>query len=330
MATDIRPFGLTAAGIPVQAIHLGSGALRATILTRGAVLQDLRLAGTDHSLTLGGNSVAAYEGPMGYFGALVGPVANRIGGAAAQIGGRPYAFAANEGTSLLHGGALGLHARLWTILDAGPDHAHLRLNLPERDGGFPGNRVIDAEFRVSGAALTLTLTATTDTDTILNLANHSYWNLDGSPNAAGHHLTIAADHYLPVTDRTLPTGEVRAVHDAFDLRHGRTLTLNEGYDHNFCLAHAPRAMTDVAWLTGRSGLRLTMATTEPGLQVYDAARLSSAPFNGHGGQPYGPHAGIALEAQRWPDATNHPGFPAIGLGPTETYRQETRWGFGRE
>ena len=328
MQADIRPFGQSE-NRRIDALHLGTDALRVVILTRGAVLQDVRLAGVDHSLTLGSDAPEAYDGPMRYFGALVGPVANRIGGARALIGGRMCDFAANEGTTLLHGGTTGLHTRHWTIADASGTHARLTLGLDHGDDGFPGRREITAEFRVAGAMLTMTLTATTDAPTVMNLANHSYWNLDGTPDTAGHRLRIAADHYLPVDAQTLPTGEVRAVSGAFDLRLGRVLDLTEGFDHNFCLADVPRALAEVAELTGRSGLRMTLATTEPGLQVYDGARLSTGTFAGHCGQACGPFAGIALEAQRWPDAPNHPLFPSVALMPDETYRQETCWSFRR-
>ncbi len=325
----MRVFGTTKDGNKVHALTIGSADLTATILSYGAVLQDLRLAGVAHSLTLGSDGLEAYDGPMRYFGALVGPVANRIGGAQALIDGRICAFAANEGTTLLHGGATGLHTRLWTVADAGPSHARLTLGLDPGDDGFPGRRDIAAEFRVAAATLTLTVTATTGAATLMNLANHSYWNLDGTPDTFGHTLQIAADHYLPVNAQTLPTGEVRTVSGVFDLRAGRVIDGSEGYDHNFCLAAAPGALTEVATLTGRHGVMLRMATTEPGLQVYNGRALATAPFAGHGGLPYGPHAGLALEAQHWPDAPNHPGFPSVTLQSGETYSQQTCWSFTR-
>lgn len=328
MTADIRPFGQTRDGRPVQAITLASPDLTATILTWGAALQDLRLAGLGHGLTLGGPDMAAYEGPMGYFGTIVGPVANRIAGARATIAGRDHRFAANDGANLLHGGADGTHAQLWHLDGATEVEARLSLLLPDGAGGFPGTRRITADYRLSGAALTLTLTATTDAPTLMNLAHHGYWNLDGAPTTRGQRLTIAADHYLPVDAGLIPTGEERPVEGAFDLRAGRTLDGSEGFDHNFCLARAPRPLTEVAHLAGRQAT-LHLATTEPGLQIYDGRRLDTAPYPGHGGKPYGAFAGLAMEPQRWPDAPHHPGFPPITLAPGETYRQDTRWRFTR-
>ena len=335
-ATDgtIRSFGTTFDGRAVDAITLAQGGLRATVLTWGAVLNDLRLVGVGHSLTLGSDQIADYEGSMGYFGAVVGPVANRIGGAQAQIGGQLYRFAANEPNALLHGGTTGTHHQLWHIIDHSAARVTLGLVLPAGHGGFPGNRKLTARYELGASdTLSLTLSATTDADTLINLANHSYWNLDGRLDIRGHRLRVAADAYLP-TVQNLPTGEVRAVSGAFDLRQGRVLDLSEGYDHNFCLAPAPRALAFAADLTGQSGVRLTLDTTEPGLQVYDGCGIDTAPKPSQSGpsqsgRAYGPFAGIALEAQRWPDAPNRPGFPAITLAPGDTCTQVTRFRFSR-
>ncbi len=325
----MRVFGTKADGRPVQALTLQSSDLKVTVLTLGAILQDLRLAGLPRSLTLGGPDLAGYEGPMGYFGAIVGPVANRIGGARAMIGAQICHFPANEGDTLLHGGVRGTQARIWSIEDAGPDSITLQLVLQDGEDGFPGRREIVATYRVTGSTLTLTLAATTDAPTLMNLANHSYWNLDGAGSIAGHRLSVLADGYLPVDARTLPTGEVRPVEGPFDLRAGRVIDTTEFYDHNFCLADAPRPLTEVASLTGQYGVTLRLSTTEPGLQVYDGRTLATAPFLGHSGTPYGAHAGLALEPQRWPDAPNHPGFPPITLVPGEIWRQETLWSFAQ-
>jgi aldose 1-epimerase len=329
VTAHIRPFGTTPTGEPIQAIRLHDGELTAVVLTLGAILQDLRLAGAPYSLTLGSDAAAAYAGPMAYCGAIVGPVANRVGGARAMIGGTECRFDPNEGPNLLHSGATGTHARVWSVAAATASEVTLRLSLPDGLGGFPGNRQITATYALSGTALTLTLTATTDAPTLMNLASHGYWTMDGRSDIRGQRLRVAADRYLPVDAALLPTGEARPVTGAFDLRAGRPLDLTEGFDHNFCLSDGPRPLSFAADLTGQSGLRMTLETTEPGLQIYDARGLNTAPFPGHAGQPYGAHAGLALEPQRWPDAAAHPGFPPITLQPGETYRQVTRFRFNR-
>lgn len=319
-------------GAGVQAVTLRAGGLTARVLTLGAILQDLRLEGVDWPLTLGSGEVAAYEGPMDYFGPIVGPVANRIDGAEAEIAGRVFRFDENAGPGItLHSGRSGTNGQVWRIAAASVDRVTLALDLADGLGGFPGNRRIEAEIGLAeGAALTIRLTATTDAPTLMNLTNHSYWNLDGSGTIAGHRLRVAADHYLPLTARLIPTGEIAPVEGTiFDLRAGRLLEARQTFDVNLCVAEAPRPLTEVAELVGRSGVRLRLATTEPGLQIYDMARVETAPFAGHGGAPYGPFAGLAMETQLWPDAVHQSKFPSILLEPGETREQVTRLRFDR-
>jgi len=334
MTADIRRFGILQDGRTVEAVRLKRGELSVTVLTLGAILQEVRLAGAPWSLTLGSDQIAAYDqGPMGYNGAVVGPVANRIAGAKAPLDGRMLGFEANEnGVTCLHGGSSGLATQVWQIADAGASHLTLRLTLADGTGGFPGNRVCEAAF-VLGADgdLTLTLRATTDAPTLMNLTNHSYWSLDGKPTTAGHRLRVAAEAYLAVDADRIPAGAPQKVEGTvFDLRAGRVPDLTEGYDHNWCLATARRPLSFAAEMTGTSGVRMVMETTEPGLQIYDGARMETAPHPGHSGQPYGANAGIALETQGWPDAPNRPDFPSVRLDPGQNHAQVTRWRFSRD
>lgn len=331
MTARIENLGKTAKGQTVQAIHLLGGELRATILTYGATLQDVRLAGTPWPLTLGATSVAAYEGPFAYFGAIVGPVANRIAGAAAEIDGRKHQFAANEaGKTTLHGGPSGTHAQVWTIEAVSASAVTLGLHLPDGLGGFPGNRQLRADFQITApATLSLTMSATTDAPTLVNLANHSYWNLDGGADTSGHRLTVAADTYLPVDSDLIPLAPRAVGGTDFDFRAGRRLDPARPLDHNFCLSAASRTLTEVAMLSGSQGVCLRLETTAPGLQVYDGRGLQTRPFPGLTGQPYGPNAGVALEAQHWPDAPGRPDFPSIALSAGENYREITAFSFTR-
>lgn len=314
-------FGQTQDGRDVHAIPLCGHGLRVTILTLGAILQDLRLDGIDHSLTLGRDQVADYEASYGYYGALIGPVANRIRDGQAQIGGRGFSFERNEnGKTTLHSGRCGAHAKIWQIDTYSESHALLSLKLSNGDGGFPGNRTLIAEYELRpDATLRLTIRATSDADTLLNATNHSYWNLDGSDCASGHMLQIAADHYLPCDGDNLPTGEHRDVQGTeFDFRQPRHFAPGAPpLDHNFCLSDQQTALRDVLWLTGRTGVQMTLATTEPGVQVYD--HRDRAPL----------HHGLAIEPQGWPDAPNQPGFPSITLKASETREQISEWRFRR-
>lgn len=320
----IRDFGVTTAAKPVQAITLTAGALTARLLTLGAILQDVRLYGVHHGLTLNFPDVAGYEGSGGWHGPLVGPVANRIAGAQARVGGRICHFPANEGrTTTLHSGAAGIDGKIWTIAAVDAASVTLTLTLPDGEGGFPGTRRLTALWQVlPPATLRLTLTATTDAPTLMNLANHSYWNLDGTSVWQGHRLRILADAVLPVDAAGIPTGEIRPVAGSdLDFRLPRALQPGHpALDHNFCLSDGRVPLRDVAILTGASGVTMTLATTEPGLQAYDGRGARA-------GHP--PYEGIALEPQFWPDAPHHPAFPPIDLGPGQPWQQITEWRFSR-
>ncbi|MBM7066282.1 aldose epimerase family protein [Actibacterium sp. 188UL27-1] len=325
-------FGTLNTGQRVEKLTIAAGDLTAAILTFGAILQDVRLAGIDHGLTLGSDQLAAYEGPYNSFGSVIGPVANRISNATATLGGATLHFEPNmDGKHTLHSGACGLRRKMWEVTDHQPDRITLTVTAAHGEGGFPGNRRWRVSYYIVPAGtLTMTLAATTDAPTLMNTVNHSYWNLDGTPTYAGHILRLAAEHYLPVDDSLLPTGEVAPVKDtAFDYRQGQTLGPDTAVDHNFCLSQTRAPLRPVAWLTGTSGLMMEMATTEPGLQVYDGGTIRSDDFPGHRGAPYDLQAGLALEAQFWPDAPKNPHFPSIRLDPSIPWEHVTSWTFSR-
>lgn len=319
---------------PIGCVTLSTGSLSATILTRGAILQDLRLAGVPHALTVGSPDAAAYTDPLRYFGAVVGPVANRIAQGTARLGDRVHRFDRNDhDTHTLHGGNAGTHAQSWDIDLVRPDRVCLTLALPDGAGGFPGNRTLAAEYALTGPdTLVLTLTAATDADSWLNLAPHALWNLDGSPDLTGHSLRIAADHYLPTDARAMVTGAIAPVADTpFDFRTPRAIgpgTMPR-LDHNFCLAAARRAPVQVLTLTGAGGLALDLATSETGIQVYDAAGFDGGAARDHAGRAIGAFCGLALEPQGWPDAPNRPAFPSVRVAAGTAIRQITRWQFRR-
>lgn len=319
----IAPFGKTAAGQAVQRITLGAGRLAVSLLTYGSVLQSVRLVGVDHDLTLGSDRIADYEGPMVYHGPLIGPVANRIGGSSALLDGQRHMFQANQnGRHLLHSGSTGTHARLWRLAEMTDTACTLTLSLPDGEGGFPGNRRITARWGVERpGTLRLEITATTDAPTFVNFCNHSYWNLDGTDTWAGHRLKIRADEVLEVDGDLVPTGARLSLKGhPLDMRAGRTIAPgNPPMDTNWCLGQRREMLRDVLWLTGTRGVSMTVATTEPGLQVYDG-RDAIRPGRGA-------YEGLAIEPQGWPDAPSHDGFPSIILRPGETYAQVTEWRF---
>ncbi len=322
---EVSQFGTTAGGVPVQAITLRAGPISATVLTFGAVLQDVRLAGVAHGLTLGSDDLADYEGAMRHHGSVIGPVVNRICGAQAQVGGQLHRFEANQdGRICLHSGAAGSHRKVWDLVSASDSAVTLAIDLPDGEGGFPGNRRIEATYEVATpGTLRLRVVARTDALTLMNIANHSYWNLDGSAQWSGHRLRVAADAYLPTTADFTPTGVIEPVAGGpMDFRTLREITVGRDlFDNCFCLSQTRQRLRDVLWLHGASGVSMVVATTEPGVQVYDG-RNAVRPGRGL-------HEGLAIETQLWPDATNHPVFPPITLKPAQGYDALTEWRFAK-
>lgn len=317
----VTTFGTTSTGERVQKITLTSGDLTVSLLTLGAIVQSVRLAGVAHDLTLGSDSVADYQGDMRFHGSIMGPVANRIGRARATIAGRVCQFDANQGPHCLHSGSAGLHLKVWELADVTDTHCTLRLTLPDGEGGFPGQRQVEARFALENNSMHLDIAVESDAETLWNATNHSYWNLDGGPDWAGHALQIEADHWLPTDPVDRPTGEIAAcAGTAMAFRAMRAITpQNPAFDHNFCLSDGQTALRDVLRLQGHSGLTLTIATTEPGVQVYDG-RNAKRP----GKTTY---EGLAIETQGWPDAPSNPAFPSIALPAHSPRVQSTRWTF---
>lgn len=318
-------------GQTVHRLRLSGGGLTARILTLGAIVQDLRLDGVAYPLVLGASHIAPYLGPMAYFGATVGRYANRIAEGRFTLKGVTHDLSRNAlGRHCLHGGAHGTFDKIWTIADHAPDRATLRVTLPDGDMGFPGRLEIVLHLSLSDGALTFDYSATCDADTVCSLAHHGYFVLDDSGSIVDHRLRVAADHYLPVDANTIPTGQIAPVGDTpFDFRSPRRLQGVE-LDHNFCLSDTRLPLRPVAWLDCmRSGLAMQVATTEPGLQVYTANHLPEQGAIGYQGRPHARHAGIALEAQHWPDAPNRPDFPDATLRAGERYRHITCYSFHR-
>lgn len=318
-------FGTTQTGDDVTAHTIGNDDLQVTILTWGAAVQDVRLKGVDHSLTLGSETLADYEGELLHFGTLIGPIANRIGTGRVTIDGMTYELERNQdGRIHLHSGAKATHRQIWQVAEQTKTKLTLTLDLMDGLCGLPGNRTITAIYEVAEAAtLNLTITGTTDAKTMMNFANHCYWNLDGSDRYDGHQLMIKADHFLPCDASNVPTGEIADVTDTpMDFRQARSVTAGEPpFDHNFCLSSSTEPMRDVVTLRGLSGVEMTMATDQPGLQVYDG-RSPARP----GRDLY---EGLVFEAQAWPDAPNNPRFPSIEVTPDQPYTQSTQWRFTR-
>lgn len=335
MQTQTDIFGHLPSGQAVHRVVLTGGGLTAKILTWGSVIQDLRLDGHEAPLVLGFDNFQDYLDHSPYFGATPGRNANRIGGGRFSIDGTEYQLENNEnGVTHLHGGSDGLAKRIWDIVEQADNRVVLRITDPDGRAGYPGNCTVTCTYTLSdGGVLNVLYESTTDRATICNVCQHSYFNLDGTADALGHDVMIAANDYLPTDERQVPTGEIRPVAGtAFDLRAmtpmRRQLEGDKiGYDHNFCLSETRGPKQSVALVRSiNSGVALEVRTTEPGVQFYTGFKMD-VPVPGLDGRRYGPFAGFCLETQIWPDAVNHAKFPQAVLRPGETLRQETDYVF---
>ena len=330
-------FGQTAAGEPVYRVTLQGGGLTMHVITWGAVIQDLRLEGHSHPLVLGFESFDDYPLHSPYFGATPGRCANRIADGHFTLDGKEYQLERNEnGIGHLHGGSDSIAKRNWDIVSVAPDRVQLAIMDPDGRAGYPGNCSITATYALlEHGVLSVVYTSTTDRPTLANVCQHSYFNLDGGEDALGHDLMLAADAYLPVDDRLIPTGEIRPVDGTpFDFRAMSPMDRQlDGqrvlYDHNFCLSPSRVEKRTVAIARSvTSGVAMEVRTTEPGVQFYAGAKLN-VPVAGLEGRRYGPFAGFCLETQTWPDAVNHSNFPNAILRPGEVLRQETDYVFSK-
>ncbi|MEU6014512.1 aldose epimerase family protein [Streptomyces sp. NPDC047515] len=316
-------FGTLADGAVVHRWTLERDGTRVRVLTYGGIVQSVEVPGRDGAqadVALGLPDLAGYETfPGPYFGALVGRYANRIGGACFELDGHTHRLTRNEGRNQVHGGARGFDKRVWRAREVA-DGVELSLVSEDGEEGFPGRLTVSATYTLdAGGALRIAYRAATDAPTVLNLTNHTYWNLAGadSGSALGQVLRLAAARITPADAESLPTGEFLPVDGTrFDFREPKPV--GAGYDHNFVLDGA--GAEPVAELyDAASGRVLTVTTTEPGMQLYTADHFD--------GRPFGPCAGIALETQHFPDSPNRPDFPSTVLRPGEEYVSTTVYGF---
>jgi aldose 1-epimerase len=262
-----------------------------------------------HSVVLGYEDPAAYRTDRTYMGAVVGRFANRIAGGRFTLDGQPHDLDRNEGTTTLHGGTDGFHRHVWSVAQCGADFVTLTLTSRDGDQGFPGTLTAICRYRVvPPATVEIVFEATTDAPTVVSLAQHAYWNLDGSHDIDRHHLQVQATRAVASDQAGLPVGMAPA--PPLGALRGRVL------DTNFCLGARRRREPEPAAVLTAGDLSLEVRTTEPGLQVYTGQHLVA---------PFRPRQGLCLEAQAWPDAPNQPLFPSARLDPGMTYRQRTLW-----
>lgn len=336
-----RTFG-TVDDQPVHEVTIRSAAgAEAKILSYGALVRDLVVnsAKGPQRVVLGLETMDDYLKHSPSFGITAGRYANRIAHGRFSIDGKHYQLDLNQaGKHTLHGGSKGFGKRVWQVGHADESSVALTLVSPDGDMGFPGALTVTTRYSfVYGSTLRVEMTATTDAPTLVNLAHHTYWNLDGSADILDHDLHVAAAFYTPVDGDLITTGEIVPVAGTpYDFRTVRPIRLpgEDGpfaYDHNWVLAGArpaPGQLRHALSLSSRkSGVSLEVHTTEPGIQVYTGGKLNVA-VPGLDGAKYGPFGGIAIEPQVFPDSPNKPHFPDPTLRPGQVYRQVSEYRLG--
>jgi aldose 1-epimerase len=338
-------FGRTKDGYDVTAYRLENGlGASAVILDYGCTVQSLCMPnarGTFTDVVLGYDTVSAYEENSGYVGAVIGRVANRIGKSEFTLNGKTCRLARNDGDNHLHGGLRGFDKMIWKAAAAGQNELVLTRLSPDGEENYPGNLEVKITYILTGDnELRIMYDAAADVDTIVNLTNHSYFNLNGGGSVLGHELQIFAGQLTENDPDCLPTGKLLSVSDSpFDFRNPKPLgrdiqapdsqlRYGSGYDHNYVLTNGKGTllMTRAAVLHSTdTGIRMTILTTQPGMQLYSGNHLT--PRKGKNGTLIDKHGGVCLETQVWPNAMAYAHFPSPILRAGNRYHTETVYHF---
>lgn len=323
-------------GQPVQQCTLRSAAgVEVDIINWGAVVRDWRVpvdsASPPRSVVLGFDRFEPYPEHSPYFGAIAGRVANRIAHGRFTLDGTDYELARNNGRHHLHGGPDGFGRTLWTMeTDDAANAVHLRYLSPHGDEGYPGNLDVAVTYRLQDYRLTVEMSATADRATPVNLAQHSYFNLNDDGQIGRHIVWVNADRYTPLDDELIPTGEIAAAQGTrFDFRQARNFLDDTraviAYDINLVLVADRDPQKPVAHVRTPEGeLELRQWTDQPAVQLFNAGTID-VPVPGTGGKTYGPYCGLCLEAQHFADSVNQPQFPSIITTPDKPYSQHTTY-----
>ena len=318
----------------------GKGGLCATILTYGGIIQKLIHKGVD--VVLGRDTLEEYLNNEGYFGALIGRNSNRIRNATFTLQGKTYTLAQNDGKSNLHGGIVGFDKKIWEaqVFDEEEPKLMLSLTSPDGEEGFPGTVKVQVTYCIKNDnSIQIHYTGESDQDTVLNMTNHSYFNMNGhdAGTVEKHSLYLASDFYTPNTDECVPTGEVLSVKGTpFDFSTPETLgerfsSSHEqirkfgGFDHNFALRG--RGYREVGSFTGdKSGITMKMYTDQMGIQFYSGNMIEKNRVC-KGGAVYTTYSAVCFETQAFPNAIEFSHFPGVILKKGEKYETVTAYKF---
>ena len=341
-----QSFGKTPDGTPVDLYVLKSGTVEAHIITYGGIVQALKVpdkSGRSADVAAGFDSIEGYAaGPKPnspYFGAVIGRYANRIAGGKFTLDGKTYQIPLNNHGNALHGGTDGFDKAVWKAKEI-PHGVELAHVSPDGDQGFPGTLTAVVRYTVVGKDLKIEYSATTDQKTVLNLTNHTYFNLAGRGDGdiLQNQLKINASRYTPVDDTLIPTGELASVDGTpFDFRKptvvgaridadNEQLKRGHGYDHNWVLDSKGKFAEAAEVYEPSSGRVLQVLTDQPGVQFYTANFLHGT-ITGKDGKVYQRRSALALETGHFPDSPNHPSFPSTELKPGQTYHTITIYRF---
>lgn len=348
-----QSYGTTAAGVAVDEFTLtNASGMEVKVITYGGIITSIRTPDRNGSLAdvvLGFDQLADYEAKNPYFGAIIGRYGNRIGGATFTLDGTKCTLAANDGPNSLHGGLKGFDKVVWAAKEVkGESDVGLELTYHSANGeeGYPGNLSVTVLYTLTADnSLRIDYTATTDKTTVVNLTNHTYFNLagNGSGTIYDHIMQVNADTYTPVDENLIPTGDLAPVEGTpFDFRTPRQIgggirsgdaqmVRGRGYDHNFVInREGDASLAKAAWVydpsTGRS---MDVWTTEPGIQFY-ASNFLDGTLVGSSGGMYRQGDGFCLETQHFPDSPNQPDFPSTTLKPGDTYKTTTVYKFATD
>ncbi len=340
MSANKESFGQTPDGKQVDLYTLtNTGGIRARIISFGAILVSLEVPDRNGNLadiTLGFDKLDGYLGEHPYFGGIIGRYANRIGKAKFRLDGVEYKLAANNDENHLHGGIKGFDKKVWKLEDIGvtTEGAMVKLSYISEDGeeGYPGNLACSVIYTLTqDDELKISYEAETDKKTVVNLTNHSYFNLagQGSGDILGHEMMINADKYTVVDEGLIPTGENRNVKGTpMDFTTPMTIgsriaQVEGGYDHNYVLNSGGGTLTLTAKVQEpTSGRIMEIYTDQPGVQFYTGNFLDGS-ITGKAGKVYKKHYGFCLETQHFPDSPNKPDFPSVILQPGQKYATTT-------
>ncbi len=345
-----RAYGTTSDGKAVDEYTLTNArGMVAKIITLGGIITALHVpdrSGSLNDIVLGCNTVADYETKSSYFGALVGRYGNRIAKAAFTLEGKGYTLALNDGPNTLHGGLKGFDKQVWSAKEINGDNGvglELGYVSPDGEEGYPGTLSVTVIYLLTNDnAIQINYSASTDKTTVVNLTNHSYFNLSGSSSGTiyNHIVQINADRYTPVNDALIPTGELAPVEGTpFDFRSPKVvngglrsshqqMVYGRGYDHNFILnRHSASGLEQAARVYDpASGRVMEVWTTEPAMQFYTGNFLNGTVVGSSGGL-IRQGDGFCMETQHYPDSPNQPDFPTTTLNPGDTYQTTTVYKF---